>query len=109
MLSNLSCGVIFFTSNGLVRQANGSRQADSWFASPAGMSAPELFRDAELISLRRRLHQSGRSDCRQPAREDTFRQLEAIYARLRQERTLDITMSSVHAPDSEILGARVPD
>ena len=50
VLSNLSCGVLFFTPNGLVRQANGSAKQILGFASPVGMSAAEMFRDAELVS-----------------------------------------------------------
>ena len=50
VLSNLSSGVLFFTPNGLVRQANASAKQILGFASPAGMSAAEIFRDAELIS-----------------------------------------------------------
>ena len=43
-------GVLFFTSNGLVRQANASAKQILGFASPAGMSADEIFRQADLIS-----------------------------------------------------------
>ena len=50
VLSNLSSGVLFFTPNGLVRQANASAKQILGFASPVGMSAAEIFRDAELIS-----------------------------------------------------------
>ena len=50
VLSNLSCGVLFFTANGLVRHANSSAKQILGFASPAGMSAAEMFREAELLS-----------------------------------------------------------
>ena len=50
VLANLSSGVLFFTPNGLVRQANASAKQILGFASPTGMSAAEIFRDAELIS-----------------------------------------------------------
>src|SRR6202045_2006150 len=50
VLSNLSSGVLFFTPNGLVRQANASAKQTLGFASPAGMSAAEVFREAKLIS-----------------------------------------------------------
>jgi signal transduction histidine kinase len=107
VLSNLSCGVLFFTSNGLVRQANGSAKQILGFASPAGMSAPELFRDAELISVPDGAYTNLAEAIADSLREKIrFRQLEAIYRTpAGQERALDITMSSVHAPDSEILGA----
>ena len=51
VLSNLSSGVLFFTPNGLVRQANSSAKQILGFASPGGMSAAEMFRDADLISV----------------------------------------------------------
>ena len=51
VLSNLSSGVLFFTPNGLVRQANASAKQILGFASPTGMSAAEIFREAELISV----------------------------------------------------------
>jgi nitrogen fixation/metabolism regulation signal transduction histidine kinase len=43
VLSNLSSGVLFFTPSGLVRQANASAKQILGFASPAGMSAAEIF------------------------------------------------------------------
>ena len=50
VLSNLSSGVIFFTPNGLVRQANAASKQILGFASPSGMSATEIFRQARLTS-----------------------------------------------------------
>ena len=71
VLSNLSSGVLFFTPNGLVRQANASAKRILGFASPVGMSAAEIFREAELISASDgRLRQSDRRGERQLARED---------------------------------------
>ncbi len=107
VLSNLSCGVLFFTPNGLVRQTNGSARQILGFASPVGMSAVEMFRDAELISasdgVYSNLAEAVDASLRQKSR---FRRLEARYRTpAGEERTLDITVSSVHAPDSEVLGA----
>jgi PAS domain S-box-containing protein len=50
VLSNLSSGVLFFSSNGLVRQANAASKQILGYASPAGMSAAELFRQAVPMS-----------------------------------------------------------
>jgi PAS domain-containing protein len=106
VLSNLSSGVLFFTPNGLVRQANASAKRILGFASPVGMSAPEIFREAELIS-------ASHADCANVTdavsvslREKTqFRRLEVRYRTpAAEERTLEITVSSVHAPDSEVRG-----
>ena len=99
--------MLFFTPNGLVRQANSSAKQILGFASPVGMSAAEMFRDAELISASdgsfANLAEAVDASLREKIR---FRQLEARYRTpAGEERTLDITVSSVHAPDSEVLGA----
>ncbi len=106
VLSNLSSGVLFFTPNGLVRQANASAKQILGFASPTGMSAPEIFRDAELLSasagaspdLTKAVNASLRGKTR-------FQRMEISYRTPTGDpRTLDITVSSVPAPDGEILG-----
>jgi nitrogen fixation/metabolism regulation signal transduction histidine kinase len=107
VLSNLSSGVLFFTPNGLVRQANASAKQILGFASPAGMSAAEIFRKAELISASDGAYASLAEAVNVSLREKKrFQRLEAQYRTPAGEpRTLDITVSSVHAPDSEVLGA----
>lgn len=107
VLSNLSCGVLFFTANGLVRQANASAKQILGFASPAGMSAAEIFRDAELLSSSDGAYTDLAEAVNVSLREKTgLQRLEARYRTPTGEpRTLDITVSSVHAPDSEGLGA----
>jgi nitrogen fixation/metabolism regulation signal transduction histidine kinase len=107
VLSNLSSGVLFFTPNGLVRQANASAKQILGFASPAGMSAAEIFREAELISAADSAYENLADAVNVALREKTrFQRMEARYrAPSGGERTLDITVSSVHAPDSEVLGA----
>src|SRR5689334_8195737 len=49
VLSNLPCGVLFFTSNGLLRQSNGAARRILGLASPTGMSIAEVFRAASLL------------------------------------------------------------
>ena len=44
VLSNLSSGVLFFGSNGLVRQANQAAKSILGIASPSGMDAAAIFR-----------------------------------------------------------------
>ena len=107
VLSNLSCGVLFFTPNGLVRQTNSSARQILGFASPVGMSAVEMFRDAELLSASDGAYASLAEAVDASLREKSrFRRLEARYRTpAGEERALDITVSSVHAPDSEVLGA----
>ena len=46
VLSNLSIGVLFFGANGLVRQANQAARTILGIASPAGMDAASIFRQA---------------------------------------------------------------
>jgi PAS domain-containing protein len=46
VLSNLSCGVLVFGTNGLVKQTNAAAKAILGFASPTGMSAEDIFRGA---------------------------------------------------------------
>jgi nitrogen fixation/metabolism regulation signal transduction histidine kinase len=107
VLSNLSCGVLFFTPNGLVRQANSSAKQILGFASPAGMSAAEIFREAELLSASDGTYANLAEAVNVSLHEKTrFQRLEARYRTpAGEERALDITVSSVHAPDSEVLGA----
>ena len=48
ILSNLSCGVLFFNTSGLVRQANAAARKVLGFASPVGLDIGDLFRTATL-------------------------------------------------------------
>jgi len=48
ILSNLSCGVLFFNTSGLVRQANSAARKLLGFASPVGLHVTDLFRTATL-------------------------------------------------------------
>jgi PAS domain S-box-containing protein len=104
MLSNLPCGVVFFTANGLIRQANSSAKNILGFASLVGMSAAELFRDADLLgSSRTKLAEAVQAALRE---KSPYRRLEAEYVTPRgEERELEITVSSLHGPDGEALGA----
>jgi nitrogen-specific signal transduction histidine kinase len=48
VLANLSCGVLFFNTSGLVRQANAAARKLLGFASPVGMNVAELLRSATI-------------------------------------------------------------
>ena len=108
VLSHLSSGVLFFTPNGLVRQANASAKQILGFASPTGMSAPEIFRDAEVLSASagaaQDLTKAVSASLRGVSR---FQRMELSYRTpAGHPRTLDITVSSVPAPngEGEVLG-----
>ena len=105
ILSNLSSGVLFFTPNGLIRQANPAARRILGFASPLGMNPQEIFRAAwvdgtdspaklwELIetSLREKTpFARARADYQTPSGED---------------RVLDITVTSVRSANGEFIGA----
>lgn len=48
ILSNLSCGVLFLNTSGLVRQTNAVARKLLGFASPVGLHSSDLFRTARL-------------------------------------------------------------
>jgi len=48
VLSNLSCGVLVFGTNGLVKTANPAAKEILGFASTTGMSAEDIFRGASV-------------------------------------------------------------
>jgi PAS domain-containing protein len=48
ILSNLSCGVLFLNTSGLVRQTNAAARTLLGFASPVGLHSSDLFRTARL-------------------------------------------------------------
>ncbi len=106
ILSNLSSGVLFFTANGLIRQANVAAKNILGFASPLGMSAAELFRDATLRS-RDAGPQTLASAIQAGLREKiAFPRMEAHYLTpAGEERILDVTLTAVHSATGEVLGS----
>jgi PAS domain-containing protein len=50
VIASLPCGVLFIGANGLVRQANVAAKQILGFASPMGMNAEEIFRDARSVA-----------------------------------------------------------
>src|SRR5215469_6189114 len=52
VLANLSCGVLVFGENGLVKTANPAAKAILGFASTTGMSADDIFRSAEICGVK---------------------------------------------------------
>ena len=52
VLSNLSCGVLVFGTNGLVKTSNPAAKAILGFASTTGMGAEDIFRGAVVRSAK---------------------------------------------------------
>jgi len=50
IISNLPCGIVMVTPNGLVRKANAAAREVLGFASPLGMSMSQIFRDCKVFS-----------------------------------------------------------
>ena len=113
VLSNLSAGVLFFGTNGLVRQANQSAKSILGFASQFWpdtrvamvMNAEEIFRDTQAQSAagQRPLAES----IRYALRDGTLlRQVKAEYVTPAGEhREIQVTVSRVTAADASSIGA----
>jgi nitrogen fixation/metabolism regulation signal transduction histidine kinase len=105
VLSNLSSGVLFLTTNALVRTANAAAKGILGFASPVGMSVSEIFRDAKLSSSSGS-QQKLAAAMQASLREGASRRVEADYVTPSgEQRILEITISPVYAPSGETLGA----
>jgi PAS domain-containing protein len=103
VLANLSCGVLFFNSSGLVRQANSAARQLLGFASPVGMRANELFRTAKMQSSAA----ATIDDAIAPAirGESVVRGLTLSYTTPDgAQRVIDLTVSPVLAEDASLMG-----
>ena len=95
VLSNLSCGVLFFNANGLVRQANQAAKTILGIASPSGMDAHAIFRDCDALHGVEITLQNG----------TPLKRMEAEYRTPAGEtRVIGVTASSVPAADASTLG-----
>ena len=95
VLSNLSCGVLFFNANGLVRQANQAAKTILGIASPSGMDARAIFRDCDALHGVEITLQNG----------TPLNRMEAEYSTPTGEnRVIGVTASSVPAADNSTLG-----
>ena len=118
VLSNLSSGVLVFGLNGLVKQANPAAREILGFASPAGMNAEDIFRDAALCGSSVSPNRGNPDDTPGPPvrlaeevqvvlrEESKRRQLEADYLTPSgKNRRIAVTVSAVPAVDGALLGA----
>ena len=116
VLSNLSSGVLVFGLNGLVKQANPAAKKILGFHSPSGMSAQDIFRDAEVCSADpAAIYSDGPGDSPGRLTEEInavlregskCRQLEADYTTPAGEKVrIAVTVSPVPAADGGLIGA----
>jgi nitrogen fixation/metabolism regulation signal transduction histidine kinase len=106
VLSNLSSGVLFLTTNALVRTANAAAKSILGFASPIGMSVGEIFREAKLGSPPRAQDTLAAVVLASLRERSALRTVEANYTTPGgEQRILEITISPVVAPSGETLGA----
>jgi PAS domain-containing protein len=108
VLSNLSSGVLFLTTNGLVRTANLAAKSILGFASPVGMSVSEIFREARLALPSSPDSQETLAAAVQSSLQERHasRTEEAEYVTpAGEQRVLEITISPVYTPTGETLGA----
>jgi nitrogen fixation/metabolism regulation signal transduction histidine kinase len=117
VLSNLSCGVLVFGMNGLVKTSNPSAKAILGFASTTGMGAEDIFRGA-VVSTARSAIAGGFADegvdesvCVADEiglvlrEESKRRQVQAEYETpAGEKRFIDVTVSPVPAVDGSLLG-----
>src|ERR1700719_877514 len=116
VLSSLSSGVLVFGINGLVKQANPAAKRILGFNSPSGMSAPDIFRNAEVRDQNSSaIDSDGLGDTQGRLAEEVnavlregskCRQIEADYTTpagvtLR----IAVTVSPVPAADGSLIGA----
>jgi len=110
ILSNLSCGVLFLNTSGLVRQANAAARTLLGFASPIGLHSSDLFRAARLRSENNASPSSAElslEDALAPALagKSAVRGLLLNYVtRDGQNHVIELTASPVLAEDASLMG-----
>jgi PAS domain-containing protein len=108
ILSNLSCGVLFLNTNGLVRQANPAARQLLGFASPVGLHMSDLLRTATLRAVSDGLSfESSVEQALAPALtgKATIRGLLVNYAsRDGKNQIIEVNASPVLAEDASLMG-----
>lgn len=107
VLSYLSSGVLLLNTNGLIRQANAAAKQILGYASPIGLSLAEIFRKAILLpsstSMASSVVEAIHGGLQQKA---PFQRLVTQYTTPSgEQRILEMTLTTVHAPDGTMLGA----
>ncbi len=110
ILSNLSCGVLFFNTAGLLRQANAAARKLLGFASPVGLRAADLFRTATLRADNNGSSSGSEANVEQAlapalAGKSAVRGLVVNYiTRDGESHVLEVTASPVLAEDASLMG-----
>jgi PAS domain-containing protein len=110
ILSNLSCGVLFLNTSGLVRQANAAARKLLGFASPVGLHAADLFRTTTLRPENNSSDSSSSSTVEQAlapalAGKSAVRGLVVnFFTPDGESHILEVTASPVLAEDASLMG-----
>jgi len=107
VLANLSSGVLFFNTSGLLRQANTAARKILGFASPVGLSLADVFRTATLRRVAETANASNVEQLFAPAMAGTtaVRAVLLNYAtRDGESKVLEVTASPVMAEDASLMG-----
>jgi len=116
VLANLSCGVLVFGSNGLVKTANPAAKAILGFASMTGMSAEDIFRSSSVPS-----RNAGKGALPEETFDTSVRIADEVRTVLQedckrrdikadyegpsgQKRTIQVTVSRIPTVDGGLLG-----
>lgn len=117
VLSNLSCGVLVFGPNGLVKTSNPAAKEILGFASATGMGAEDIFRGAVVRSA----HTAPSAEVPDKITDEAFRLADEVCAVLHEDskrrqvdaeyqtpagesRFIAVTISQVPAVDGSLLG-----
>jgi nitrogen-specific signal transduction histidine kinase len=106
ILSNLSSGVVFFGVNGLVKQANQSAKQILGIASPVGMNAEQVFREASLVNPDKAAAASPDEAIRKALAGVPVKRAEMYYVTpAGAARSIELTVSGVKTTEGDMLGA----
>jgi PAS domain-containing protein len=109
VLANLSCGVLFFNTSGLVRQANPAGRKLLGFASPVGMRVADLFGTANIRPEDARAYGNRRVDealASALSGDVVIRALGMDYLTPEgQRRVFEVTVSPVLGEDASLMGS----
>jgi len=106
VLANLSSGVLFFNTSGLLRQANAAARKILGFASPVGLSVADVFRTATLRPTGA-VNMSSVEQALAPAMSGTTAARGLLFnyvTRDGESKVLEVTASPVMAEDASLMG-----